>query len=137
MKKSLISLLVIGFAGGAAFGLFAMNHNGSHSMNGHCSTDPLFSSICPDGALTVVQHYLSMYQSFTNGVVSLMTTQILVGILLFATIAYVLLKKYAVLQKALLLAIFQRLRQSLGVNLYRPRMVTRWLSLLIHSPSFN
>ncbi|MBI5400607.1 MAG: hypothetical protein HZB12_00610 [Candidatus Yonathbacteria bacterium] len=129
MKRFLILLLIVGLAEGAIFGLFAMNHHGAYLANGHCPTASLYSSTCPDGALTAVQHYISMYQAFTDGVVSLMITHVLVALALFVVVAY-WLRRFLVRAPNLFI-----LSRSFCAKLYRPKALTRWLSLLVNSPS--
>src|SRR3990172_2225674 len=116
-------------------GYFVMNHNSAHSTNGQCSIASLHTSVCPDSVLPVAQHYISMYQSFTDGIVSSVITEVSMVFLLFAVIAYAFLGRYVVLLNALLLVVSLRLHRNFNANLYRPQAIIRWLSLLINSPS--
>lgn len=131
MKRFLVSLLILGFAVGATLGLFAMNHNNAHSMNGSCPTALFHASVCPDGALSAVQHYISMYQAFTAGLVSSIVTQVLMVAFLFVAVAYVL-RRYIISAQYLFI-----LSRIFSAKLYRPQAIIRWLSLLVNSPSLS
>lgn len=129
MKGLLTLILLTAFIGGAFFSISAMNHNQGVTMNGDCPMSPLHTSVCPTGDLSVVAHYLSMYQAFTNGLASSTVTQVLMAVLLFVTAIFIL-RKY--LTPILSLFILSR---DYRAKLYRPQTLTRWLSLLVNSPS--
>lgn len=131
MKKFLILIVLIGFIGGAFFSISAMNHNQGLSMNGDCPMSPLHTSVCPTGGLSVASHYLSMYQAFTNGLVSSVVTQVLIATLLFVAVLYVLRDDIVSIRRLFILS------RNFSAKLYRPQALTRWLSLLVNSPSFN
>lgn len=135
MKRFLILIVLISFIGGAFFSISAMNHNQGLSMNGDCPMSPLHTDVCPTGDLSVVSHFLSMYQAFTNGLVSSVITQVLMATLLFVAVLYVLRDNIASIRR-LLLSLFI-LSRDFVAKLYRPQALTRWLSLLVNSPSFN
>lgn len=135
MKRFLISILLIGFAGGALFSISAMNHGHDSLMNSDCPMSLLPTSVCPTGILSVASHYFSMYQSFTNGIVSLAVTQVLMAVLLFVATAYAFRKYIGTIQHLLLLFCSWRWRHNFDLSLRNSRGVTRWLSLLVNSPS--
>ncbi len=129
MRKFLTAIVILGFAGGALLGIFAMNHSQNSAMNGDCPVSPLHTSVCPAGALSMTSHYISMYQAFTNGIVS-SVFQALMVVLLFVVVAYLLRRDITSIRHLPILS------RNFDANLRRPHVVTRWLSLLINSPSF-
>lgn len=129
MKRFLILLILVGFAGGAFFSISAMNHGHGSEMNGDCPTTPLHTSVCPTGALSVIDHYISMYQAFTNGLASSSVTQVLMIALLFVVVAYTF-RNYLVSIRHLFIS-----PRNFDEKLFRPQALTRWLSLLVNSPS--
>ena len=74
-----------------------------------------------------------MYQALTNSLVSSMVTQLLIITLLFVAVPYVF-RKYIALIRCLLVSLFI-LSRDFVPKLYRPQALTRWLSLLVNSPS--
>ncbi len=133
MKKFLTLIVLAGFIGGAFFSISAMNHSQGLSVSGDCPASPLHTSVCPTGDLSVVSHYLSMYQAFTNNLVSSVVTQVLLIALLFVVVSYVFRKYFASI-RLLLVSLFI-LSRDFVAKLYRPQALTRWLSLLVNSPS--
>lgn len=131
MKRFLALIVLTGFICGAFFSISAMNHSQSLSMNGDCPTSPLHAEVCPTGGLYVASHYLSMYQAFTNSLVSSVVTQVLMTTLLFVAVLYVLRDDIASIRRLFILS------RDFVAKLYRPQALTRWLSLLVNSPSFN
>ena len=129
MKRLATLIILAVFAGSALFSVSAMNHNAEGQMAGDCPISALHASPCPDGALDMVSHYIAMYQTFTNVVVSSVVTQILSIAFLFVALAYVL-RRNITPHLFILSRIFV-------AKLYRPQALTRWLSLLVNSPSFN
>ena len=130
MKRLLLSIVLAGFIGGGILGFSAMSYNKDGAMSGNCPVTLLPTSECPTGTLSAATHYLSMYQAFTDGLISSVVTQVLAVILLFVVLTYGL-QKYLIL--APLLFILSRIFVA---KLYRPQALTRWLSLLVNSPSF-
>lgn len=128
MKKFLITIVILGVAGGSLLGIFAMNHNQKSSMNGGCPASPLHTSLCPTDVLPIASHSISMYQAFTNGLVSSMI-QVLMMVILFVVVVYILRKDIIPILHQF---IFSR---NFDANLRRPQAITHWLSLLINSPS--
>ncbi|MFZ2303565.1 MAG: hypothetical protein WAV98_02110 [Minisyncoccia bacterium] len=130
MKRFLLSIVLVVFIGGGALSFFAMGHSNDGVMNGNCPITALAVSVCPSEALSAISHYISMYQVFTTGIVSSIMTEVLMPALLFVAISY-WLQKYItpVLNLFILFRIFR-------AKLYKPKTFTRWLSLLVNSPSF-
>lgn len=131
MKRFLLSIVLAGFIAGGILSFFAMKHGADGAMNGNCPITALSGSICPTGALSAVSHYISMYQAFTAGIVSSVVTDVLMVALLFIAVAF-LLRKYLTPTPQLFI-----LSRTFTAKLYRPQAFTRWLSLLVNSPSFN
>ena len=128
MKRFLTTVILLGFIGGAILGFSAMSHSKDGAMSGNCPVTLLPTSECPTGTLSAATHYLSMYQAFTDGLISSVVTQVLAVALFFVGLAYVL-RRNIVLTLFILSRIFV-------AKLYRPQALTRWLSLLVNSPSF-
>lgn len=135
MKRLLVLIVLAGFISGAFFSISAMNHNHGVAMNGDCPTSPIHAGVCPTGDLPVASHYLSMYQTFTSGLVSSVVTQVLMVTLLFVAVLYVFRKNIASIRRLFILQFI--LSRNFSAKLYRPQALTRWLSLLVNSPSFN
>ena len=135
MKRFLIFILIIGLAGGALFSISAMNHGHGSQMDSDCPISPLSTAVCPTGVLSVASHYISMYQSFTNGLASSVVTQVLMAVLLFVAAAYAFRKYIVSIQHLLLLFCSRRLHHNFDARLCGSREITRWLSLLVNSPS--
>ncbi|KKS59029.1 MAG: hypothetical protein UV24_C0009G0020 [Candidatus Nomurabacteria bacterium GW2011_GWA2_42_41] len=133
MKRFLASIVITAFVIGAFFSIFAMYHNQGLLMNSDCPTSPLHAEVCPTGDLSVASHYILMYQALTNSLVSSMVTQLLIITLLFVAVPYVF-RKYIALIRCLLVSLFI-LSRDFVPKLYRPQALTRWLSLLVNSPS--
>ena len=129
MKRLFASIILVGFIGGGILSFSAMSHSKDGAMSGNCPITLLHASACPTGALSAVTHYLSMYQAFTSGLVSLVVTQVLAVASLFVALIYVL--RRGVISHLLILS------RIFVAKLYRPQALTRWLSLLVNSPSFN
>lgn len=135
MKKFLALIVLIGFIGGAFFSISAMNHSQGLLADGDCSASSLHTGVCPIGDSSVASHYISMYQAFTNGLVASMVTQVLMIATLLLLVVYVFSKHLASI-RCLILSLFI-LSRNFVAKLYRPQTLTRWLSLLVNSPSFN
>ncbi len=132
--KRLATLIIISvFAGSALFSVSAMNHSADGQMSGNCPVSSLNASPCPDDALGMVSHYIAMYQTFTNVIVSTVVTQVLSIALLFVSVAYIFRKYIASIRRLFVLLFI--LSRSFDAKLYRPQAITRWLSLLVNSPS--
>ncbi|OIP65761.1 MAG: hypothetical protein COV32_00875 [Candidatus Yonathbacteria bacterium CG10_big_fil_rev_8_21_14_0_10_43_136] len=131
MKRLFALIIVLGFFGGAFLGFSAMSHSKDGAMNGNCPITLLPASECPTEALSAATHYLSMYQAFTDGLISSVVIQVLVVTLLFVLLTYGL-QKYLILAPNLFI-----LSRDFLAKLYRPQALARWLSLLVNSPSFN
>lgn len=131
MKRFFALTILLGFMGGAILSFSAMGHSKEGTMEGDCPITALPISVCPEGALSAVTHYILMYQAFTNGLVSSTVTQVLAIVLLFVAVAYVLRGYLTPIQHLFILS------RDYVAKLYRPRSFTRWLSLLVNSPSFN
>lgn len=129
MKRLATLIIVAVFAGGASLSVSAMNHSADGQMAGGCPVSALHASPCPDDALGMVSHYIAMYQTFTNVLVSSVVTQMLFITLLFVSVAYVFRKYIAPIQRPFILS------RDYRAKLYRPQTLTRWLSLLVNSPS--
>lgn len=134
MKRFLISILIIGFAGGVLFSISAMNHSHNSPMDGDCPMSSLNPFVCPTGVLSTAVHYLSMYQAFTNGLVSSAVTQVLMAVLLFIVAVYAF-RNYLVSIRHLLLLFCSWRLYNFDARLRGAREITRWLSLLVNSPS--
>lgn len=128
-------MLLIVFAGGALFSISAMNHSHNSPMSGDCPMSSLNPFVCPTGVLSTAAHYLSMYQAFTNGLVSLAVTQVLMVALLFVAVVYAFCNYIVSIRHLLLLFCSWRLRHNFDLSLRNSQGVTRWLSLLVNSPS--
>ncbi len=129
MKGLFISILIVGLAGGAILSFSAMNHSKGGTMSGNCPITALPASACPPGTLSATTHLLSMYQMFTVGVVSPIVAQVLAVTLLFVLVAYGLQRYFAQTPHLFILS------RNFVAKLYRPQAITRWLSLLVNSPS--
>lgn len=129
MKRLATLIIIAVFAGSALFSVSAMNHSVDGQMPGNCPVLALHSSPCPDGVLGMVSHYIAMYQTFTNVIVSSVVTQMLSIVLLFVSVAYIFRKYVASIQRPFILS------RDYRAKLYRPQTITRWLSLLVNSPS--
>lgn len=131
MKRFVMLIIIAVFAGSALFSVSAMNHNANSQMSGNCPVSALHSSPCPDGALDMVSHYIAMYQTFTNVILSSVVTQALFIALLFVSVTYIFRKYIISVQRLFILS------RDYCAKLYRPQTLARWLSLLVNSPSFN
>lgn len=131
MKSFFALVIMVGFIGGAILSFSAMNHSNGGAMSGNCPITALPASTCPQGVLSAVTHYILMYQTFTNSLISPVVTQVLMAMLLFVAVAYVL-RGYSILIRHLFI-----LSRDYVAKLYRPQKLTRWLSLLVNSPSYN
>jgi len=129
MKRFLVLIVLIGFISGAFFSISAMNHSQDLLMSGDCPMSPLHTEVCSTNDLPVASHYLSMYQAFTNGIISSVITQVLMLAVLFVAVLYVLYKNSLSIQHLFILS------RDFVAKLYRPQALTRWLSLLVNSPS--
>lgn len=129
MKRLATLIIIAVFAGSALFSVSAMNHSADGQMSGNCPVSALHASPCPDGALGMVSHYIAMYQTFTNVLVSSVVTQMLSIALLFVSVAYVFRKHIVSVLRPFILS------RDYRAKLYRPQTLTRWLSLLVNSPS--
>lgn len=129
MKRFLVLIVLTGFISGAFLSISAMNHNQGVAMNRDCPTSPLHVGVCPISDLPVASHYLSMYQDYTNVIVSYVITQVLMIVILFVVVSYVFCKNSVSIQHLFILS------RALVAKLYRPQAFTRWLSLLVNSPS--
>ncbi|MGB2580174.1 MAG: hypothetical protein WBC83_00585 [Minisyncoccia bacterium] len=135
MKRFLALIVIAVFVVGAFFSISSMNHNQGLLMNGDCPTSPLHAEVCQTGDLSVASHYLSMYQALTNSLVSSMVTQVLIIALLFVASSCVFCKYIASIRRLLVLLFI--LSRDFVAKLYRPQALTRWLSLLVNSPSLT
>jgi len=131
MKRFLVLMVLVGVMGGAILSFSAMHHSMNGVMSADCPIASLHISVCPMGSLIMVTHYLSMYQTFTNVLISSIVMQMLTGALLFVMVALVLRRHLA---SILYLFILFR---NFSAKLYRPQALSRWLSLLLNSPSMN
>lgn len=129
MKRFLVLIVLIGFISGAFFSISAMNHSQDLLMSGDCPMSSLHTEVCSTNDLPVASHYLSMYQAFTNGIISSVITQVLMLAVLFVAVLYVLCKNSLSIQHLFILS------RDFVAKLYRPQALTRWLSLLVNSPS--
>lgn len=114
------SLLAVGI-----LGFFGLNHSGQHS----CPISLLSGGDCPPigGAFTLAFHHVSGLQSFTQSVVNLGTSPLILStILIFAFLAFSKL-----LQKAPLLQLpsFQRHDRITGSRFLSKKQLIRWLAL--------
>lgn len=130
MKRFVVLIIIAVFAGSALFSVSAMNHSADGQMSSNCPVLALHASPCPDGALNIVSHYIAMYQTFTNVIVSSVVTQVLAIALLFVSVLYIFRMYVALVQRLFILS------HDYRAKLYRPQTLTRWLSLLVNSPSF-
>ena len=135
MKRFLTLIVLVGFIGGAILSFSAMEHRMDGIMSGNCPTTSLHTSICPTGALSTASHILLMYQTFTGVFVSSFVAQVLITILLTIGVIY-LLRKYTPSISHIRI-LLRYLLCNFSAKLFRPRTITRWLSLLKNSPSFN
>lgn len=135
MKKYLALILLVGFAGGALFSISAMDHGHGSQLSSDCPMSPLSAAVCPTGVLSVASHYISMYQAFTNGLASSVVTQVLMTVILFVSIAYAFRKYIVSIQHLILSFCSRRLHRNFDASLRGSREITRWLSLLVNSPS--
>ncbi|MBI5798537.1 MAG: hypothetical protein HZB10_01225 [Candidatus Yonathbacteria bacterium] len=128
MKRFLALMILLGFIGSAILSFSAMKHNMDGVMDGNC---PIASTCSAGtaGTLAMASHYLSMYQAFTSGLVSSIVTQVLMVAFLFVALAHVL-RIYFTPQLFVL-------SRNFNAKLYRPQAFTRWLSLLVNSPSLD
>lgn len=133
MKRFLVLIVLIGFISGAFFSISAMNHSQDLLMSGDCPMSPLHTEVCSTNDLPVASHYLSMYQAFTNGIISSVITQVLMFAVLFVAVSYVLRANIASIRCLFVLLFI--LSRDFVAKLYRPQALTRWLSLLVNSPS--
>lgn len=136
MREYLTLILLIGFAGWTLFGLsvMAMSHHQGSPMNGDCPLLSLSSSVCPDTFAMAVYH-ASAYQSLLNSFVYTQVAKVLMVFLSFIAVVYVFRNYLALIQHLLFLSCFWRLRHSFDLILRNSQGVTRWLSLLLNSPS--
>ena len=135
MKRLFTLMILVGFLGGAFFSISAMNHSHRSLANSECPLSPIHTPVCPEDALSLASHYISMYQSFVNVLASSVVTQALMAVLLFVIVSCSFRKYIASIQY--LLFCFWWRRRNFDAGLYKSRGITRWLSLLINSPSFN
>lgn len=138
MRKYFAVILLVGFAGWTLFGLsaMAMRHHQGSPMNGNCQLSTLPSSACP-GTLAMAVYHASSYQSLLNSFVYTPVVHVLMAALLFVAVACVFRKYIASIQHLLFLFGSWRLYRNLDASLFRSQAITRWLSLLVNSPSFN
>lgn len=129
MRKFLTVITIVGVVGGAFLGVFAMNHRQDSSMAGDCPLSSLHTSLCPTDVLPMAFHSISMYQAFTNGLVSLSVMQALMATFLSIVVAYVLRRNIISIPYLFVLT------RNFRAKLYRPQALVRWLSLLVNSPS--
>ena len=135
MKRFLVLIVLAGFIGGAILSFSAMKHRMDGLMSANCPVASFHTSACPTGTLSSATHYFSMYQAFTNVLVSSFVIQILMTIFLFVAVVYVLQKNLASIRYLFILLFC--LSRNYSAKLFRPQTITRWLSLFINSPSFN
>lgn len=137
VKKILVLLLMIGLLGGVFFSIFAMDHSHSSLVSDHCSMALSHTPVCPADALSLAGHYIAMYQAFTDGFASSIVTQAVASVLLLV-VGVSIFRKYIVAIRCLVsLSGIWRFYRGFGMKLCRPQETTRWLSLLLNSPSFN
>lgn len=136
MKKYLTLILLVGFAGWTLFGLYvtAMSHHKGSPMNGDCPLSTLPSTACPD-TLAMAVYHVSTYQSLLNSFVYTQVAQVLMVALSLIALVYVFRNYLALIRHLLFLSCFWRLRHSFDLILRNSQGVTRWLSLLLNSPS--
>ena len=130
MKRFLASAVIVGVLAGASLGFFAMSHSMDGVMSTNCPITSLPVAVCSSGVLSAISHFQSMYQAFTNGIVASIVTQVLAITVLFVVGMYGL-QKYTISIPRLFI-----LSRAFRAKLYRPKPLTRWLSLLVNSPSF-
>ncbi|HDY73120.1 MAG TPA: hypothetical protein ENH86_00930 [Candidatus Jorgensenbacteria bacterium] len=116
----IFSLLTVG-----VLGFFGLNHGGQHS----CPISLLSGDNCPPigGTFALVFHHMSGLQSFTQSIVNLDTSLlILYAILIFAFLSF-----SRFLQKATLLqpSSFQRYNRTTESRFLPKRQLMRWLAL--------
>ncbi|MDO8572596.1 MAG: hypothetical protein Q7S11_02370 [bacterium] len=129
MKYCIALIVILGIIGIGIFGFFAMKHSADGVMSSNCPIASLPISVCSSGALSALSHSLSMYQAFTNGIVSSIVTQVLAVVFLLVVLTYIL--RIHLTPQLFILS------RNFTAKLYRPQALTRWLSLLVNSPSLN
>ncbi|KKQ55268.1 MAG: hypothetical protein US74_C0036G0015 [Parcubacteria group bacterium GW2011_GWA2_38_13] len=74
----------VAFAGMVIFGfVFMMDMDMDQHLNSECPLATLNGEICPLDTLGKVVHHIFVYQSFSNGLVSKITSEFLLGIIFF------------------------------------------------------
>jgi len=128
-KNFAASLLLASFLLVALFGFVAMSSGSDGRMEGGCPFSATGAAFCPQDA-TAVLHHIGAYFSFLN-VPAGSATLALMSALLFAVALLMLLVRPLLFQ---IIAYGRRFNNSPPVSV-RTHKITRWLSLLEHSPS--
>lgn len=132
MSKGIVApFMLVSFLMVALFGFVAMSYGPDGRMQGSCLFSATGMAFCPQDALVVARHHISAYQSFFN-VPAHSAAMILISALLLAACIVAFAVRSPLFKPPVLTNHFP---YSPPVSA-RTRKITRWLSLLEHSPSF-
>lgn len=133
MQKIGTFLLLVGFAGMAVFGLFVMDLVMGHDGGG-CIASQMTGTedVCPMNMVEMAFHHIAVFQSFTQLTVSQLFSMALLFFLLLSLTPFVFFRKLLFPPKIPCRAFFD----WRGHPRFQQQKITRWLSLLEHSPSF-
>lgn len=127
----LLSFLAVAFFG---FSFMSMSHTADGRMQGDCPFSAAGTPLCPQDAFAATMHHVSAYQAFFGASLETALTM-LMGVLLLLAALYILVSW---IRPLVLRSAAHRASSYCGPPVsVRMRGITRWLSLLEHSPSFS
>lgn len=129
-KKIAAPFILAAFLAVAFFGFVAMSYGTDGRMQGDCPFSATGIVLCPQDTLIVAIHHISAYQSFLNVPVD-STVLVLLSLMMLSLYLLILFTQPV---PRILTAHTAHFSHGPPVSA-RTRKITRWLSLLEHSPS--
>lgn len=134
MTSSLLKLLFLfSFLLMALTGTFLVSHSGDHSLKGNCTASLIDNIVCPQDLYSLVLHHFSIFQIFSQVLVSLSFKVILVLLSFLLLFLFFEPPSFLPCFKNYLLA---RVSNKLS-TLSSCFKIRGWLSLLENSPTFS
>lgn len=131
-KKILSPILLLSFLAMVFFSFALMAHGPDGRMQGDCPLATTGASLCPQDAAAMVLHHLSAYQSFLNVPVSF-GLAVLAALFFAVGLAQVLSRGFF----SFVFAVPMRRLYTSPPSVSYNQKLSRWLSILEHSPSLT
>ncbi|MFA6414772.1 MAG: hypothetical protein WC217_00585 [Candidatus Paceibacterota bacterium] len=124
----LASFLMVTF-----FGFASMVHGSDGQMQTDCPFTQTGASLCPQDAVTMVMHHIATYQSFLTMSVGPSLMALIIAAFSIVSLAAILFARPRLQTFAASRGALYKSPPPISYN----RKLTRWLSILENSPSFN